>query len=392
VKTGLLLGAGFSKDFGLPLVTEVTRALKDWLTPAKFWSIENAARARGGGYSDEIAQEILSILERDEMHFEAILGYFQVQQIRSRADQRTAQTYKSIYAWFARLISEIIWGDPVKTLWSFRGVVQEYQQGVRILVQQNRPLWVFSLNYDLIVECLAATLCIPIESGLLDKGSLVIRHTDGRAIGRLATEVISGDQLEKAGLTFSTANHSCSWGEHEAIYLIKLHGGLDMFTIHDGKDLIKIAPIGPEAAHIIANLITLRDQVALTKSSDPNVVLPSGEYLYKDEDEQLQFLRHSIVTGAFKFDSTYPQALPSRLLDSFKAYIRFISNLVIIGYGFADDHINLVIREWIEMNRDHRTTIVDRYRTETPGFLLQVSPQVTMITKTGQEYFASIRK
>ena len=256
LKTGLLIGAGFSKDFGLPLVTEVTNTLKTWLTPEKFWSIENAARARGDGYSEEIAQEILSILERDEMHFEAILGYFQVQEIRSRADQKTAQTYASLYAWFARLISEIIWGEPAKTLWSFRGVVPEYQQGLRILVQQNRPLWVFSLNYDLVVECLAAKLGIPIESGLPDKGSFVIRHTDGRAIGRLPTEVISGDQLEKPGLTFSTANHSCSWGEHEAFYLIKIHRGLDMFTIHDGKDLIKIATVGPTDAHIIGNLIT----------------------------------------------------------------------------------------------------------------------------------------
>ncbi len=67
--------------------------------------------------------------------------------------------------------------------------------------------------------------------------------------------------------------------------------------------------------------------------------------------------------------SQYPQRLPSRLLDSFKAYIRFISHLVIIGYGFGDAHINLVVREWIEQNKDRRITIVDRYRTETPGFL-----------------------
>jgi hypothetical protein len=390
VKTGLLLGAGFSKDFGLPLVTEVTETLKTWLTPEKYWSFENAARARGNGYSNEIAQEILSILGREEMHFEAILGHFQVQEIRSRANQKTVQTYASLYAWFARVVSEIIFGDPITRLRSLRAVSQQYQLGLRLLVEQNRPLWVFSLNYDLVVECLAATLGITIESGLPDKGSLVIRHTDGEEIARLATEVISGDQLEKTGLIFSTANHVFSSGEHEAIYLIKVHGGLDMFTIHDGKDLIKIAPIGPEAAHIIGNLVTLREQVALTKSSNPNVVFPSGEYFYKDENEHLQFLRHSIVTGAFKFDPKYRQTLPSRLLDSFQAYIRFVSDLVIIGYGFGDPHINLVIREWTEQNRDRRITIVDSYRKETPWFLLHVSPQVTVITKTGQEYFRSI--
>jgi hypothetical protein len=108
--------------------------------------------------------------------------------------------------------------------------------------------------------------------------------------------------LEKTGLIFPTANPGFLSGEQEAIYLIKVHGGLDIFTIHDGKDLIKLAPIGPDAAHILANLIYLRNEVALAKSSDPNAVFPIGEYLYKGENGQLQFLRHSIVTGAFKFD------------------------------------------------------------------------------------------
>ena len=109
----------------------------------------------------------------------------------------------------------------------------------------------FSLNYDLVVECLAADLGVTVESGLPDKGSLVRRHSDGRETGRLPTEVITGDRLEKAGLIFPTANPVFSSGEQEAIYLIKVHGGLDIFTIHDGKDLIKIASIGPDAAHIL---------------------------------------------------------------------------------------------------------------------------------------------
>jgi hypothetical protein len=390
VKTGLLLGAGFSKDFGLPVVTDVTQTLKTWLTPEKLWKFENAARARGGGYSDEITREILSILERDEMHFEAILGYFQAEQVRLGADKGTVQTYASLYSWFARVVSEIIWGDPAARVWSFRAVSRHYRAGLTKLVEQNRPLWVFSLNYDLVVECLAAMFGIPIESGLPDKDYLIRKHSDGREIGRLATEVISGDQLAKSGLIFSTANHVFSSGDHKAIYLVKAHGGLDMFTVHDGKDLIKIAPVGPEAAHIIANLIYLRDEVALTRSSNPNVVFPSGEYLYEDENGTVQFLRHAFVTGAFKFDPQYPQTFPSRVLDSFEAYIRFVSDLVIIGYGFGDTHINEVIRTWVQQNKDRRITIVDPHRTTIPDSLLHVSPQVTVLKKTGREYFTSI--
>jgi hypothetical protein len=169
-----------------------------------------------------------------------------------------------------------------------------------------------------------------------------------------------------------------------------VHGGLDIFTIHDGKDVVKIAPVGPDAAHTIAKLIYLRDLVALTKSSDPNAIFPIGEYLYKDEDGKLQFLQHSIVTGAFKFDPKYHQKLPNRFLDSFKAYIRFISDLIIIGYGFGDGHINLVIREWVEQSKDRRITIVEPHPKGVPGFLLHVSPQVELKSKTGRDYFAAI--
>lgn len=156
MKTGLLLGAGFSKDFGLPLVTEVTKTFKE--TSKKYWSMDNAAPIRADGYSDEIAREVRSVLERDEMYFEAILGYFQVQQIRSRADRTSLQLYASLYSRFAELVSEIIWDDPIKTLRSFQAVSQDYEPGLRLLVERYRPLWVFSLNYDLVVECLAATL------------------------------------------------------------------------------------------------------------------------------------------------------------------------------------------------------------------------------------------
>jgi hypothetical protein len=88
VKTGLLLGAGFSKDFGLPLVTEVTKTFKE--TSKKYWSIDNAARIRADGYSDEIAREVRSVLERDEMYFEAILSFEQYGKRRNTAD-RAAQ-------------------------------------------------------------------------------------------------------------------------------------------------------------------------------------------------------------------------------------------------------------------------------------------------------------
>jgi hypothetical protein len=108
--TGLLLGAGASVDFGMPLVWELTDSLKSWLTPENYLGIEQASRRRGGGYGDEVTKEVLSLLERKEMHFEALLGYFQIRQGRSGSDRKSIQTYASLYSWFSRIVSELIFG------------------------------------------------------------------------------------------------------------------------------------------------------------------------------------------------------------------------------------------------------------------------------------------
>jgi hypothetical protein len=70
---GLLLGAGASVDFGLPMVGQVTSKLRDCLTEEKLWSIQMAALARNDGYPNEIVYEVLNILKRIETDCSTLL-------------------------------------------------------------------------------------------------------------------------------------------------------------------------------------------------------------------------------------------------------------------------------------------------------------------------------
>src|SRR5215469_10394783 len=87
--TGLLLGAGASYEAGMPLVWELTSEIKDWLTPDKLRELNRGWRNRGdGGYSDEVVDDLISVLARDDLHYENILGHLETQFRRQRSKAR----------------------------------------------------------------------------------------------------------------------------------------------------------------------------------------------------------------------------------------------------------------------------------------------------------------
>lgn len=84
----------------------------------------------------------------------------------------------------------------------------------------------------------------------------------------------------------------------------------------------------------------------------------TNEIIYTDQTGEMQFLRRSLLAGAFKFDPRHTQVLPARLLEHFRSYINYIRTLVCVGYGFCDDHINTVVRKWLEFSQERRLVIV----------------------------------
>ena len=74
VLQGLFLGAGASCEVGLPLVWEVTKELKAWLTAEKLRSLNEGWRKQGGGHPDAVIADVAKVLARPEVHYEALLG------------------------------------------------------------------------------------------------------------------------------------------------------------------------------------------------------------------------------------------------------------------------------------------------------------------------------
>ena len=374
--TGLFLGAGASYEAGMPLASELTAELTEWLTPAKLRDLNKSWCLQGGGYPDQVIDDFVSMLSRADQHYESLLGYLEVQFIRHSP---LSQHYHGLYSWLVEIVYHLLYFRHTKNVDYIQRNLAFYD-GVSVLAEQNKPLWIFSLNHDTLIECLAIRQDIPLSSGFTDEVvTLPRRNHQGAIIGHLSATVLPGDQLESSAMSFF--RH----GSH-GLNLLKLHGSLDVFTFRDGKDLLKILPLGDG---IDGPLRALRAANEDLRYWPPLPVAATNEIIYADHTGEMQFLRRSLLAGAFKFDPRHQQVLPPRLLEHFRSYINYIQTLVCIGYGFGDDHINKIVREWLDFSQERRLVVVAPDAVSIPQMLLHVATQVELHSVNATDYLDS---
>src|SRR5579863_2339701 len=145
----------------MPLVWELTSELKAWLTPDKLRGLNTQWRANGRGFPDAVIETVIRILVLPNVHYEAILGQLEVQYRRFSAD---SDHYHALYSILLEVVYWILQLRHINNAEHIRRNLR-YLDGVVRLTEENLPLWVFSLNHDLLVECLAADHDIPLNSG-----------------------------------------------------------------------------------------------------------------------------------------------------------------------------------------------------------------------------------
>ena len=211
--TGLLLGAGASYDLGMPLLKELTHELKSWLTPEKLRSLNLHWRRGGPGvdFPDDVIENLASVLDREDMHYENILGFLQTQ---SRRHSGEAQSYDGLYQFLSGIIYALLQERHLRNVDYIERNIR-YLDGIKSFAEENAPLWIFSLNHDLIIECFAADVGIPIKSGFTEETLRLPRWSPrGILVGHLEAEVLPENVLKKRGLPFfNKVGLSLSWLE-----------------------------------------------------------------------------------------------------------------------------------------------------------------------------------
>jgi hypothetical protein len=363
--TGLFLGAGASFELGMPLVWDLTTELLAWLTPDKLREFNRGWRLQGGGHPDEVIEDFAAILKAPGMHYESMLGHLQAQYRRSSG---FAQDYHGLYAWLVEAVYLILYYRQVRNE-SYISTGLRYFEGVAGLARESKPLWIFSSNHDVMVECLCAQYGISVCSGFTEAAALPRLDSAGKRIGYLPVKVLSGEQLEQSGIAFAPPGTA-------AVNLLKIHGALDIFTFREGKDLVKLEPLESSVRGVISALKAANED--LFYLHDGQRVKATNEITYADENGVMQFLRRSLLAGAYKFDKRFSQVVPDLLLNQFRHCLNYVSRLVCIGCGFGDVHINDAIRGWLELTGDRRIEIVGPGVDAVPSFLLHLSPQVSL--------------
>lgn len=361
----------------MPLVWELTAEIRNWLTAEKIRALNVGWRMQRAGHSDAVIDDFVSILQHPEMHYEAMLGYLETQ---FRRQQASAQEYHGLYSWLVELVYYLLYYRQVNN----NGYLNQhlpFYDGIRSMAEANAPLWVFTLNHDVTVEAIAAHLSIPLHSGFsATRVTLPRRDAGGAKIGKIGAEVLTKHDLGDGPMHFPAA-------PQPAINLLKIHGALDIFTFNDGQDLLKILPEEPGQNGVIEVLRAANEDLLYLLPGFPGGrVKALNEIAYADENGVMQFLRRSLLAGAFKFDARGSQVLPQSMLRHFRSNLNFVSRLICIGYGFGDLHINATLRERLENGPYRHLEIVNPAAKEVPPFLLHLSPQVSIVISSATDY------
>ena len=365
--TGLLLGAGASFDIGMPLVNELHRDLKRYMTPDRLRSNNLWSKSHHSGVLDDAIEVLISLLNQDSLNYEHIIGNLEVRSHRTGQEQGFNYLRESMSEWVYLLLLE--WHENNKEFVKRNiGLLD----GMKELSHRNFPLWVFSLNQDLIMECFSAYSGIPLSRGFTKEvARLPLRDDSGAEIGDLEAWLLPSEQVD------SLASHFFKDGE-EGINLVKIHGSLDVFSTRDGQDFLKLIPDSSGVEGVIDTLLIAN------KSLRPNwpevTVRAINEIIYADQSGEIQFLRRTPLTGAFKFQEGHRQVMPQQFFSNFKGSLNHLSTLICIGYSFGDLHVNQAIRAWLEIHDERFLIIVDPNRTRIPEPFLHLAPQVEIPT------------
>ena len=375
--TGLLLGAGASVEVGMPLASKLTDELKEWLTPDKLRWLNSVWLERGNGYSDETIDDLAQLLVIDGLTYENITGYLEVQ--RNRPTGRSDE-YHGLVAFLSEIIYFLLREKHVLNAARIEHNIK-YLDGIKAFTENNKPLWVFSLNHDLVVECYSASTTTPLKCGFSEESILLPwRDSNGNRVGDTKANIIRREHFTEGTLRFFQN------GE-EGINLLKIHGSLDEFAFNDGQDLLKIVPTCNTVLGVIAELKGVNDEVQYIDPEWPGgVVKTVNEIAYEDSSGEMQFLRRTPLIGPFKFQDQSTQTTPLELLNVFRTGLNFLSRLITIGYSFGDLHVTQELRSWLEGDGARHLTIVDPGLERIPTALLHLSPQIELIQSQATDF------
>lgn len=381
-RAGFLLGAGASFQLGMPLVTHLTSLFKAFYNDHQLQRIAKGRLNYGEPVPPAVMDCVREALGRNDMHYEAVLGRLQTESRRLGQANDLLQEFYGFYSQMVEAVYLILLDRQIEMRRYLAAALSPYE-GLMAFANASAPMFVFSLNHDLMVEVIADRLALPVKDGFHSDQALAIGYGAHQDASFLQADILSEKDLASGNLDLFRHGQ-------RGINLLKLHGALDVFAFREGLDLCRLRRSGPGMDGILEPLrIVNRDVAPWLNHADGRVV---NNIMYVDSDDEIQFLRRSLLAGAHKFDKRHSQTVPQAMLEIFRSQINHVRHLYAVGYAFGDPHVDLVLREWLERLSERRLFVVDPYRTQMPGHFAHLLPQISIEQCTAAQFFASFRK
>jgi hypothetical protein len=374
----LFIGAGSTYECGMPLVWELTAEIRRWMTPTKLINLNENWKAQGGGWCNDVLDRLIELLENKDLHYENIIGAIEVECSRER-NESIRSDYHSALGYLLQAVYGLLLERQIRNNSYALSALSDFEN-LTLLANENKPLWIFSLNHDCIIEMLASKTSIPLKSGFDETISLHMSAGIGSA-NKVEFERLSRESINKNNYDFF------KHGEF-GINLIKLHGALDIFGHNDALDYLKIKPTAN-------NLTSYAHQLQLINQINQDIAVRDrisclNEIVYEDENGEINFLRKSLLSGAHKFSNKISQIAPSEFLSLFKGNLNYASELICIGYSFGDKHIDDQIIEWMSFLKSRRLTIVNPGISHSPDRFKHLAGQVQCLAIGASDYFLQL--
>lgn len=354
MSNGLLLGAGFSYDLGMPLVKTLTKDFFSFYSKKRLKSYINVwSKEEPYGADDPIEPKAFSMIlklaekyrQDPKQNYEGFLSEIE-ELIKNTADRATTRTFQHALSKFEEVLTQMLYMYHCYNFNIYENCKQFYKEFDKLV--GDEPLWIMTLNHDLFIEFLCLDANIPIKFGGVSNTNFPISNDDFENLVEFGIN-------DRANLKLESMDYF-KFGK--GINILKLHGALNEYTYDDNK---KIAYLNLNETDKPWDYLQKVSNVMhkMEYKVNGHSMRLGKELAVSDMNGELQFLRHTIKTGGNKFSKTINPKSGEEKMALFGQILDTLDEITIVGYSFCDDHINMRLKKAMFNNEKLKVWVID---------------------------------